>query len=102
MIRTLLTLSLLLSTAALAAEPRLPVPPIPPLRPPSQDAPMPDPDMRDPTVERGQPSVTLDMSIHRRSNPDASQGYTPGSRYRSEDDRKPVAVPGLRLHFPFQ
>ena len=100
MIRTLLALSLLLSTAALAVEQRLPVPPIPPLRPPSQDAPMPDLDMRDPLIEGGPPSVTLDMSIHRRTSPDTSQGYTPGSRYRNDDDRKPLAVPGLRLHIP--
>ena len=102
MIRTVLVASLLFFSAARAAEPRLPVPPIPPPHLPSQDAPVPDMDLREPFILRTQPPVTLDMSIHRRGTPDTSQGYTPGSRYRNEDDRKPLAVPGIRLHVPFQ
>ena len=86
----------------LVAEPPLPVPPIPPLRPPSQDAPVPDMDARAPPSADLPSSLTLDTDINRRGAPNTSLGYAPGSRYRVDDTRRPLAVPGLQWHMPFQ
>ncbi len=45
--------------------------------------------------------MTLDMGIHRRGTPDPSLGYAPGARYRGDDDRRLLVVPGVRFRFPF-
>ena len=96
-----LCLSLLLAAAARAEE-RLPVPPIPPAHPPTQDAPIPNFDLRVPGSEESRPRVTLDPDINRREPPNASLGYGAGARYRTDESRKPLAVPGLQWHVPIQ
>jgi hypothetical protein len=104
--RAVVALTLLLSTPALlsiaagAKEPDLPIPPIPPSTPPPMDAPMPNftapvpPD----TVLRS--PVTFDPAINHRGAPVTGFGYAPGANYQVDNDRH-LFVPGVMLHMPF-
>lgn len=97
-----LCLSLLLIGGAVRAEEHLPTPPIPPPHPPNQDAPIPNFDLRGPGGEATRPRLTLDPDINRREPPNASLGFGPGARYRTDESRKPLAVPGIQWHMPIQ
>jgi len=87
--------------ACLADARALPVPPIPPKLGPTQDAPVPDPNVQIPHLDPTVPAVSLDMTIHRRGTPDPSLGYAPGTRYRADDDRRLLVVPGVQFRVPF-
>ncbi len=95
----LLFLAVLL-TAAAAPETLLPVPPIPPSQPPTDmAAPVPDDDLRPPvTVAEGDPQFKL--QVYRVHRYDGSQGFLPGSRYESTEDRKPIQTPGISVSVP--
>jgi hypothetical protein len=105
LIRGLTALCLILSTAAYAAQPDFPIPPIPPDTPPPPSAPMPNRDILIPDTSQNHSAVTLDMNIHRRSEPDPSRGFTPGSRYDVDQDRRGPSLtkelPGVLFHIPF-
>jgi hypothetical protein len=80
----------------------LPVPPLPPAHPPRGDiAPVPDPDVHAPlTPVSNAPSV--DLRQFRNKYYDPSLGFAPGSRYQTNEDRKPIQTPGLSISVPLQ
>lgn len=100
-----LALLLVLLTAASPAhkhKPRLPVPPVPPLTAPTDmAAPIPDPDLRPPTLHSpGGPTIGPDffpMNYH-----DESKGFTPGSQMFAKPERNPEFAPGFLLQVPFK
>jgi len=95
----LLAIGLLLA----AAGPRpstLPEPPVPPSKPPTDEAaPVPNLDAKAPSsVASEDPQIKLEL--YRLSRFDASQGFAPGSRYQSSEDRKPIQTPGVSIRVP--
>lgn len=89
-----------LLTLAAAPETNLPIPPMPPPHPPTDTAaPVPDDNAHAPvTVADGDPQVRLELyRLHRY---DGSQGFLPGSRYESTEDRRPIQTPGLSVSVP--
>jgi len=95
-----LTLWVALWGAAVADQ--LPVPPVPPdQRPVGDVAPVPNPDLLAPASPASdQPSVSVRLFRNRPYDP--SVGFTPGSRYQSSEDRKPIQTPGLSLSVPIK
>jgi hypothetical protein len=88
------------SVAALAEQ--LPVPPIPPdnLRF-AETAPVPDPDAQAPvTAASDEPSV--DVRLYRSNAYDPSLGFAPGSRFQTNEDRKPIQTPGFSISVPLK
>jgi hypothetical protein len=104
LIRGLLALCLLLPVSTYAAQPDFPVPPIPPDVPPPMSAPVPNPDIILPDDGQTHSAVTLDMNIHRRSEPDPSRGFAPGSHYDVDQDHRSSSftrdLPGVLFHIP--
>jgi hypothetical protein len=90
----------LFSVSALAED--LPIPPIPPEHPPlAEVAPIPDVDARAPVIlESEAPSV--DVRLYRAKAFDPSMGFVPGSRYQTNEDRKPIQTPGLSISVPLK
>ena len=80
----------------------LPIPPIPPVNPPADEAaPVPNVDVHPPTIQSSEgPSV--DVRLYRARSYDASQGFAPGSRYQSTEDRKPIQTPGISVSVPLK
>ncbi|MSP01235.1 MAG: hypothetical protein EXR07_09350 [Acetobacteraceae bacterium] len=98
----ILALLCCLSGADIAAAASLPVPPIPPAEAPLPDAPVPDRDVIGPPGNDARSPVTIDLNLHRRGGPPRpGLGYTPGSRYEGEEDRRLLTLPGIRFHVPF-
>ena len=92
----------LLATAAASPHHALPIPPIPPANPPTdQAAPIPDPDMRPPVGEiRTGPQIKLqDFRVRRE---DQSLGYSPGSQFRTSEDKRVIQTPGLSVQVPLR
>ena len=91
---------MMLPLGALAED--LPVPPIPPDHPSTGDiAPVPDPDIHAPiTPVSNSPSVDIRQFRNRPYDP--GQGFPPGSRYQTSEDRKPIQTPGLSVNVPLQ
>jgi hypothetical protein len=80
----------------------LPVPPIPPQYPPLADiAPVPNFDARAPVAPEVE-TATFDVRLYRARLYDPSQGFTPGSRYQTAEDRKPIQTPGLSISVPLK
>jgi hypothetical protein len=81
---------------------QLPVPPIPPEHPPLADiAPVPNPDARAP-VPLASDEPNVDVRLYRARAYDPSVGFTPGSRYQTSEDRKPIQTPGLSISLPLK
>jgi hypothetical protein len=80
----------------------MPVPPMPPDRPPvGEIAPVPDRDAHGPvTPESTSPSVDIRQFRNRPYDP--GLGFAPGSRYQTNEDRKPIQTPGLSINVPLQ
>lgn len=80
----------------------MPVPPVPPSVPPlTERAPMPDPDANVPgDATSDVPSYQVRMYRSRMYDP--SQGFAPGSRYQSSEDRKAIQTPGVSVTVPLQ
>ena len=79
----------------------LPVPPVPPRHPPSDEAaPIPDRDARAPVKPQGE-QTRLNVEFYRMNDHDTSQGFAPGSKYQSDEDRKAIQTPGLSVTVPF-
>jgi hypothetical protein len=92
----------LLATAAASPHPSLPIPPIPPAHPPADEAaPMPDPDLRPPAGEiRSGPQIKL--QDFRQGREDQSLGYSPGSHFRTSEDKRVIQTPGLSVQVPLR
>jgi hypothetical protein len=99
----------LAANPALAASPApqrsahlpLPVPPVPPGTPPAnENAPVPDVAMRGPLDPES--GVRVGPQVFRATLPDTDAGFSPGSRYQMNEERKPVQTPGIRITVPLQ
>lgn len=98
--RYLLPFVLAFGSAAAADE--LPVPPAPPENiQMTEVAPTPDQDVQAPVPPvSDQPNVNV--KLYRSQIYDPSRGFTPGSRYQSTEDRKPIQTPGLSVSVPIR
>jgi hypothetical protein len=80
----------------------LPVPPVPPPHFAIYDnAPLPDLQAREPLLLPAE-APSLHMRLYHARSYDMSQGFPPGSRYRSTEDRKVTLAPGLSLTVPLR
>lgn len=92
----------LLATAGASPRRPLPVPPVPPVHPPTDEyAPVPDRDAQAPRDGDHQ-GTQVDLHNFRVPNFPKGLGYAPGSRYRTEEDRRPIQTPGLTVRVPLQ
>jgi hypothetical protein len=88
------------ATPALATE--LPLPPEPPAQiPGSIAAPIPDSDFRPPPAPEDT-APTFGLKFYRADTFDQGAGFTPGSRYRTSEDRKPIQTPGFSISVPLK
>ncbi|HBK06683.1 MAG TPA: hypothetical protein DDZ81_12570 [Acetobacteraceae bacterium] len=80
----------------------LPIPPIPPqVLSNSEVAPVPNVDAQAPTVPVSEkPSINVKMYRARAYDPGV--GFTPGSRYQTSEDRKPIQTPGFAVTVPLK
>jgi len=88
--------------AAAAAPNDLPIPPLPPEHLPAMEtAPVPNFDAQAPSAA---PSAdpSINVKLYRAQSFDPSQGFTPGSRFQTNEDRKPIQTPGLSVSVPIQ
>jgi hypothetical protein len=93
-------IGLIAATPAPAAE--LPLPPVPPAQVSrSLAAPVPDSDLQAPP---GLPDTapTVGLKLYRAQTFDQSLGFTPGSRYQTSEDRKPIQTPGFSVSVPLK
>ena len=99
--KRLLALLFLLSCGPAWAE-DLPEPPTPPSRiPEAEAAPVPD---REISAGIASAADTASVELRDFQSP-ASQpglGFTPGSRFRTPQERKPVQTPGVSISVPLQ
>jgi len=79
----------------------LPVPPVPPFSAPGAD-PAPVPSRASAPLEPLSEQPNLNLKLYRSQTPDPSMGFSPGSRYQSSEDRKPIQTPGLSLSVPLR
>ncbi len=106
MIRILPLLATLLLTVAAgpakhASPASLPVPPIPPPHPPVvQSAPVPNGDLAAPASASLLPNVTF--HDFRAAQYAKSLGYSPGSQFETDEDKRPIQTPGLTWRLPLQ
>jgi hypothetical protein len=101
MMRTGLSLFLVLLAGA-APAPSLPVPPIPPEHPPlTQSAPIPNPDVRAP-LDTSTGRAQVGLTDFRLDRQDKSPGYSPGSQFQNSEDRRGIQTPGLTVRVPLQ
>jgi hypothetical protein len=97
----ILLLALLLAAGPAVGE-VLPEPPKPPERIPDPDlAPTPDrdarSDLRAPSQRAG-----VELKVFRPPSYDAGLAFTPGSRFRSPEERKPMQTPGVSFTVPIE
>ena len=99
--KSVLAMLFVMLTFSVQAE-NIPVPPIPPQQAvPDAVAPVPDPDVRIPVaIVSEEPRV--DLRLYRALPYDPGLGFAPGSRYRSNEDRKPIQTPGLSISVPIR
>jgi hypothetical protein len=91
--------SLLLIGSPAMAE-TLPVPPEPPAQiTQSQSAPVPDPDA-DGRVPREELHSYVEIRNFRSPTAAPGHGFTPGSQFRSPEDRKAIQTPGVSFTVP--
>jgi hypothetical protein len=100
--KKLLLLTAFFIPVSFATAEELPLPPIPPEHPPAADAaPIPNVNARAPvTPTSSKPSVNVTM--YRAPMYDPGVGFTPGSRYQSSEDRKPIQTPGFSVSVPIE
>ena len=92
----------LLATTGARSPPPLPIPPIPPVHPPTDlSAPVPDPDMRGP-LPAGPRETQVRVRDFRVDSMVNGLGYTPGSRYQSSEEKRPIETPGLTVQVPLR
>ena len=89
-----------MSASTLASD--LPVPPTPPPHPPVDEiAPVPNFDARAPIAPVSE-KTTVDVRLYRARTYDPSVGFVPGSRYQTNEDRKPIQTPGFSVSVPLR
>lgn len=100
--RVIVPLLALLALSSDAFAEDLPVPPIPPvIGYTSEAAPVPDANAKAPNPPASdKPSVN--MKLYRAQTYDPSVGFTPGSRYQTSEDRKPIQTPGFSVTVPLK
>ena len=92
----------LLLAGSVAAADELPVPPRPPGRIPTPDlAPVPDPDART-FADQSTDGTNVQIRFFRSDVQDPGAGFTPGSRFQTPEERKPIQTPGLSVSVPLQ
>ena len=102
MIRVGMALGLGLIVMGAGPTPVLPVPPIPPLHPPTdQLAPVPDADAHAPAL-LGSPGMQFSVNDFRVTRFDSSLGYGRGSRFQTNEEKRPIQTPGVTLRVPLQ
>jgi hypothetical protein len=90
-------------TAGASPRHSLPVPPIPPPNPPTdQLAPVPNPDLREPTEIATEGARVGLQDFRARTFNNQGLGYTPGSQYESTEDKRPIQTPGLSVQVPLR
>jgi hypothetical protein len=91
----------ILSISASVAE-GLPIPPLPPANPPlGEIAPVPHVDSHAPVAQvSDSPSIDVKFFHVRRYDP--SLGFAPGSRYETNEDRRPIQPPGFTVNVPLK
>jgi hypothetical protein len=78
------------------------VPPIPPEHPPAaQSAPIPNPDARAP-LDTSSAGTQVGFTDFRLDRDNQSMGYSPGSQFQTNEDRRPIQTPGLTVRVPLQ
>ncbi len=97
----ILFLALLLTAGPTLAD-TLPEPPMPPAQVPERDA-APTPD-RDAKTGLPPPSehAAVELKVFRATPYDAGVAFTPGSRFRTPEERKPIQTPGVSFSFPLE
>ena len=81
---------------------QLPRPPVPPPHSLTADqAPVPDVTAQDPVRPPPQ-QTSVDVRLYRAQLYDPSMGFAPGSRYQSNEDRKPIQTPGFSVTVPLK
>ena len=100
--RWLLLLSALMIGAGPVLAENLPVPPIPPAHIALADAaPVPNESAEAPK-QAVSDAPRVDVRLYRIKMYDSSQGFAPGSRYQSTEERKPIQTPGLSVTVPLK
>jgi hypothetical protein len=101
-VRRLVLLAALMTQGGFALAEDLPVPPIPPANPPPGDAaPLPNFDAVGPLAPASdQPSVYV--RLYRNKMYDPSVGFVPGSRFQTNEDKKPLQTPGFSVSVPLK
>jgi len=95
----ILVVGLLLITSPVLAEP-LPVPPVPPAQQvQSQNAPVPNPDA-DGWVPQEEAHSYVAIRNFKSPLGQPGSGYTPGSQFRTPEDRKAIQTPGVSFTVP--
>jgi len=96
-----LMLILLLAGFPAMAE-TLPEPPRPPERVPGPDvAPTPNADARF-TSDGPTQQASVELKMFQRIPTDNGVAFTPGSRFRTPEERKPIQTPGISVTVPLQ
>ena len=91
-----------LSIAAAPAPAPLPLPPIPPPHPPREQlAPTPDRSAQAPWVPPTD-GVRVRPQDFRTQLLTQGLGYTPGSQFQTNEDKRPIQTPGLSLQVPLR
>jgi hypothetical protein len=100
--KTFLVIAAFMAAATVALAEELPVPPMPPDHPPEADAaPVPNLNAQAPVAPESE-KPSLNMKMYRASMYSPGVGFTPGSRYQSSEDRKPIATPGFSIDVPLK
>ena len=98
----LLLLATFMTVGPLAMAENLPVPPIPPIVPPLADAaPVPDVNAQAPVAPTSD-KPSLNVRLYRSQTFDTGAGFVPGSRYQTNEDRKPIQTPGFSINVPLK
>lgn len=100
--RRLLLLAAIITPCSFAMAADLPVPPVPPEHPPLADAaPVPNVNAEAPVAPTSD-KPSLNVRMYRAKMYDPGEGFVPGSRYQSSEDRKPIQTPGLSIDVPLK
>ena len=99
-------LVLLATTGGASPPSHLPEPPIPPAHPPTaQSAPIPNPDAQAPssTEQQGARVSVQDFRVNGFGKSlGYTLGYTPGSRFETSEDKRPIQTPGVAVQVPLR
>jgi hypothetical protein len=91
-----------LTAATPAPATELPIPPIPPAQASrSIAAPVPDSDFQAPPA-LADTAPTVGLKFYRAQTFDPAFGFTPGSRYQTSEERKPIQTPGFSVSVPLK